>query len=169
MIKLRLRFTKEGKAKYISHLDLMRTMERAFFRAGIAIRHTEGFNPHPYLSFALPLPVGMESGCELMDFELTGGLPPKEIPTLLNTVLPEGLRVTDIYEPSRKMKEIAWLRIRGRFIYDGGVNDGCATRYSRCFKETASWLQRKQNGERRSWILSPSFRQSLCSKAVWMN
>jgi radical SAM-linked protein len=70
MIKARLRFRKEGRAQYISHLDQMHTMQRIYIRAGVRIRHTEGFNPHPYMSFLLPLPVGCESGCELMDFDL---------------------------------------------------------------------------------------------------
>ena len=53
----RILFTKSGTAKYISHLDLMHTMERAFLRAGITIRHTAGFHPHPYVSIPLPLPL----------------------------------------------------------------------------------------------------------------
>ena len=57
----RLLFSKTGRAKYISHLDLMRTFQRAFARAGIAIKHTEGFNPHPFVSIALPLSVGYSS------------------------------------------------------------------------------------------------------------
>ena len=56
MSEQRILFAKYGTAKYISHLDLMHTMERAFLRAGIAIRHTAGFHPHPYVSIPLPLP-----------------------------------------------------------------------------------------------------------------
>ena len=67
----RIIFRKEGRAKYISHLDLMRTMQRVFIRAGVQIKHTEGFNPHPYMAFALPLSVGMESDYEILDFKLT--------------------------------------------------------------------------------------------------
>ena len=51
----RILFSKTGRARFISHLDLMRTLQRAFFRAGIQIKHTEGFNPHPFVSIALPL------------------------------------------------------------------------------------------------------------------
>ena len=58
MSEQRILFAKYGTAKYISHLDLMHTMERAFLRAGIAIRHTAGFHPHPYVSIPLPLPLG---------------------------------------------------------------------------------------------------------------
>ena len=59
----RLLFSKTGRAKYISHLDLMRTFQRAFARAKIAIKHTEGFHPHPFVSIALPLSVGYSSQC----------------------------------------------------------------------------------------------------------
>ena len=69
MAKLRLRFAKEGRAVYISHLDLLRTFQRVFLRQGIVLRHSQGFHPHPILSFALPLSVGQESVCELLDLE----------------------------------------------------------------------------------------------------
>ena len=70
--KLRLRFSKTGRAIYLSHLDLMRTMQRAFLRAGYQLKYSEGFNPHPLISILLPLSVGTASICELMDFRLRG-------------------------------------------------------------------------------------------------
>jgi radical SAM-linked protein len=149
MGKLRLRFVKEGRAKYISHLDFMHTVQRAFFRADIGIRHTEGFNPHPYLSFALPLPVGMESDCELLDFELAGDMSPEEIPALLNDALPEGIRATGIYEPVRKAKEIAFLQIRGSFLYDGGVPAGCAEKILSLFQSgSVPIIKKTKRGEK---------------------
>ena len=72
MDKLRLRFEKAGKAIYISHLDLMRVVQRVFLRAGVPLRYSEGFNPHPLISICLPLSVGTESFCELMDFRVRG-------------------------------------------------------------------------------------------------
>ena len=71
----RLLFSKTGRAKYISHLDLMRTFQRAFARAHIQIKHTEGFNPHPFVSIALPLSVGYSSQCEILEFGLMGDMP----------------------------------------------------------------------------------------------
>ena len=68
--KLRLRFRKTGRAVYISHLDLMRTMQRAFSRAEYELEYSKGFNPHPQISISLPLSVGVASLCELMDFKL---------------------------------------------------------------------------------------------------
>ena len=61
MSKLRLVFVKEHQASYISHLDVMRTFQRVFPRAGLSIKHSNGFHPHPILSIVLPLPVGQSS------------------------------------------------------------------------------------------------------------
>ena len=69
MRKIRLFYKKLGRAVYISHLDLMRTLQRAFLRAGYSLKYSEGFNPHPVISILLPLSVGASSECELMDFE----------------------------------------------------------------------------------------------------
>ena len=72
MVPVRATFEKRRRAKYISHLDLMRCMQRAFKRAGVPIWYTEGFNPHAYLMFPLALSLGCESGCECMDFRIDG-------------------------------------------------------------------------------------------------
>ena len=69
----RLLFEKRGDAVYLSHLDLMRVFQRAFKRADILIWHSQGFSPRAYVSIALPLPVGMESRCEILDFEIEDG------------------------------------------------------------------------------------------------
>ena len=119
----RILFKKEGRAKFISHLDLMRTMQRVFIRAGLEIWHTEGFNPHPYMNFALPLSVGTESLCELMDFKLLGDMNMDQVPDRLNRTMPEGITVLEAYEETRKFKEIKWLDIEGRLVYDKGGAD----------------------------------------------
>lgn len=113
-----MKFTKTGRAAYISHLDLMRLLHRAFMRAGLPLRYSEGYNPHPQISIALPLPVGCESLCELMDFSPDGFTDPLDIPKKLNPVLPEGIEVLKVYEAVRKTKEIKWLFVEGRFEYD---------------------------------------------------
>ena len=116
--KLRLRFEKSGRAVYISHLDLMRTMQRAFKRAGCALKHSEGFNPHPILSILLPLSVGVSSVCELMDFQLTEAEDLSALPEKLTAVMPEGIRVLEAYPAERKVRELKWLRISGTLEYD---------------------------------------------------
>ena len=116
--KLRVRFAKEGRAVYISHLDLMRTMQRAFQRANLPLKYSEGFNPHPILSILLPLSVGMSSGCELMDIQLTEETDLAAMPGKLTEVMPEGIRVLEAYPEGRKVKELKWLRISGSLEYD---------------------------------------------------
>jgi len=99
MQNVRIRFSKRGRAKYISHLDLMRAMSRAVRRAGLPIWYTEGFNPHPYLSFALPLPLGQEGLREAMDLRLTEDMPFDEIAGCFDGVLPEGIEILEATQP----------------------------------------------------------------------
>ena len=116
--KLRLRFEKTGRAVYISHLDLMHTMQRAFNRAGLPLKYSEGFNPHPQIAIALPLSVGTGSLCEIMDFKLKEETDLAALPERLTAVMPEGIRVLEAYEPQRKVAELKWLQVEGRFDYD---------------------------------------------------
>ncbi len=113
----RILFTKTGRAVFISHLDLMRTMQRAFIRAGVRIGHTEGFNPHPYMNFALPLSLGVESRCELMEFKLEEETALSALPARLNGVLPEGIEVLEAYASNTKFKYIKWLDIEAHLFY----------------------------------------------------
>ena len=113
MPELRFRFAKRGRAAYLSHLDVMRTFQRAFIRAGIRIRHSEGFNPHPKMSIALPLQLGCESVCELLDASVIDG--PEDMVAALNLVLPEGIEVLAVGEPHRPVREIAWTEWSLRF------------------------------------------------------
>ncbi len=118
MDKLRARFEKTGKAVYISHLDLMRVIQRAFTRADVALKYSEGYNPHPLISVCLPLSVGCASVCELMDFRIARDEELSALPEKLNAVLPAGIRFTQVYEQSRRIAELKWLRVRGVFDYD---------------------------------------------------
>ena len=126
-IKLRLRFAKKGRAVYISHLDLMRTMQRAFLRAGYALKYSEGFNPHPVISILLPLGVGAASECELMDFQFLEPRDLTELPARLTRAMPEGIEALEAYEGGRKVRELKWLRVSGVFAYDErDVSEMCA-------------------------------------------
>ena len=98
MLKLRMLFEKTGSAKYISHLDLMNVFRRSFLRADIPIYYTKGFNPHPYLSVALPLPTAFDGKAELLDFDLDSDDMPAAFAARLNAKLPTGIRVLDVYE-----------------------------------------------------------------------
>ena len=118
----RLLFEKTGKAVWMSHLDLMRLFQRAFKRAGLALTHTQGFNPRPSVSIALPLSVGVESICELLDFDLDGTpVPCEEICGRLNNSLVEGVRVLQVYEGGKKIKELAFLHCTVTLEYDSNI------------------------------------------------
>lgn len=108
MREVRLRFSKTGRLKYISHLDINRAMSRALKRAGIPLWYTEGFNPHPYMSFSLPLSLGVESLCESVDLRIIGEITNKEIKDRLNSVLPEDLKIVDVYDDFRDNSEIVY-------------------------------------------------------------
>jgi radical SAM-linked protein len=89
-------YAKEGPARYISHLDLIRAFERAARRAGLPLAFTQGFNPHPKLSFAAPLAVGTAGKAEFADLELNGNISAGIVAKSLSVVMPEGLRVIEI-------------------------------------------------------------------------
>lgn len=116
----RLLFSKTGRARYISHLDLMRTFQRAFARAGIPIKHTEGFNPHPFVSIALPLSVGFSSQCEILEFGLLEGTSYEEVPARLTAAMPEGIEVHRCWPGARKLKELCYVNYIMTFEYPEG-------------------------------------------------
>ena len=89
----RICFQKTGPAAYLSHLDLLRVMERSARRAGLPLAYSGGFNPHPKLAFASPLPVGISGEQELADIELSAEMDPAPLQELFNRCLPEGLVV----------------------------------------------------------------------------
>lgn len=118
----RLLFEKTGNAVYISHLDLMRLFQRAFQRAGLVLTHSQGFNPRPIVSIALPLSLGMESRCELLDFELEGECPPYEqMVELLNAALIDGVHAREVYDGGRRIRELSLLDCTVRLHYDAGI------------------------------------------------
>lgn len=114
MDKLRLKFSKTGRAVYISHLDLIRTMQRVFTRAGVQLKYSEGYNPHAKISILLPLTVGTRSECEYMDFALTEDWDLTTLPERLNPYMPEGIAAIEAYEAPCKGAELRWLHVTGR-------------------------------------------------------
>ena len=146
----RLLFEKRGDAVYLSHLDLMRVFQRAFKRAGILIWHSQGFSPRAYVSIALPLPVGMESRCEILDFEIEdGSVELSGLPARLNAVLPAGIRVLEAYESARKIKELTRLRAEVTLEYDGGVPEDAQKALAAFFaRESIVITKRSKKGDK---------------------
>ena len=103
-------FSKSGRARYISHLDLYHTVQRSFKRAGLPVWHTLGFNPHIYLTFPLPISLGYEGVQESFDFRLCESLPAKQVIERLNAAFPEGIRVNALGAPEKKPEAIVSAR-----------------------------------------------------------
>lgn len=108
MREVRLRFSKTGQAKYISHLDTNRVFSRAFARAKINLWYTQGFNPRPYMSFSLPLSLGVESYCENVDIRIIDDLTDEEIKNRVNDALPLGIRIVDVYDDFMDCHDIVY-------------------------------------------------------------
>lgn len=118
----RMIFEKSGNAIWISHLDLMRVFQRAFKRADLSLTHTQGFNPRPSVSIALPMSVGISSFCELLDFDLDGDtVDCEEIKNRLNAVLVEGVHVNTVYQGGRKLRDLSLLSCVSVLEYDNVV------------------------------------------------
>ena len=144
----RLLFKKTGSAVWISHLDLMRLFQRAFKRAGLELTHTQGFNPRPSVSIALPLSVGTASHCELLDFTLDAEMPDAEIiKQRLNKALVAGVCVEQVYDNGRKLKELSYLSCQITLDYDKGIPTGAAEEIGALFSRDALIVEKKsKNG-----------------------
>ncbi|HUK99408.1 MAG TPA: TIGR03936 family radical SAM-associated protein, partial [Nitrospirota bacterium] len=93
---IRLKYTKVGRVRFLSHLDLMTVFQRAVMRTEIPILFSQGFNPHPKVAFGPALAVGMESEAEYLDMEIDAFGDTSKITNVLNTALPEGIRILEI-------------------------------------------------------------------------
>ena len=145
---LRALFEKTGNSAYISHLDLMRLFQRSFKRAGLALTHTKGYNPRPSVSIALPLSLGVESQCELLDFELEGAsVSLEKIKDRLNASLTEGVRILSVYDNGAKLKHLAYLSCTITMEYDTGIPSGAAEQIEALFTREELIVEKKgKNG-----------------------
>ena len=141
-------FEKTGMAAYISHLDLMRLFQRSFKRAGLPLTHTKGFNPRPSVSIALPMSLGVESLCELLDFDLeTESFTCEEIQERLNSTLTEGVRILDVYEDGAKIKHLAYLSCELTLEYNAGVPENTIERIQELFALPEIIVEKKGKNE----------------------
>ena len=100
MQRLRLKFRRGNELKFLSHLDMMRLWERAFRRAGMPPAHSEGFAPHPHISLAAPLPVGVIGDAELMDVFFPQHIPQDEFLRKIQPQLPAGIEISEVRDIS---------------------------------------------------------------------
>ena len=148
-IDVRLFYTKTGSAKYISHLDVMRAFQRALKRSKIDFWYTEGFHPHLYLTFALPLSLGYESVAESVDFRLTAPMPYEEIVHRINAVLPVGFKAIAACRPKMDAKRIRFADYDISFEAEEKDVEQMLADWYRCFdRENVNVIKKTKSGEK---------------------
>ncbi len=121
MYRIRARYEKKGRVKYLGHLEMIKVFERAFRRGGIPLKYSEGFNPHPKMSFALPSSVGFSSIGEYIDVEVTEIVEMHEFIIALNETLPEGLRIIAGGYVEPKAKSLMSIVDYSEFLIDFSI------------------------------------------------
>ncbi len=162
----RLLFSKLDESIWMSHLDLMRLFQRAFKRAGLPLTHTKGFNPRPSVSIALPLSVGVESRCELLDFDLEGeAISCEEIMARLNPALVRGVEVLGCYDDGKKLKELAYLSCKVSLEYDRGIPSDAEATLSSLFASSSLVVEKKSKNGTSDQDIIPMLRGLTVSQA----
>ncbi|MCR5809697.1 MAG: TIGR03936 family radical SAM-associated protein [Clostridiales bacterium] len=105
-MRLAVKFKKGVPVRFVSHLDVQRLFHRAFRRAKLPLAYSQGFNPHPLVSFAAALSVGMTSDGEYLDVILTEGMTPEEFRSRLDPVLPEGVEIVSVMDLGESKKSL---------------------------------------------------------------
>ena len=149
MSTIRFKFTRGEELRFISHLDQQRLFQRAFRRAGLDIAHSNGFNPHPKLSFALAMSVGLMSDSEYGDVVLTRDIDLMEFTKRLNAALPEGLKVVEARKiPQGKTSLSASLtdsRYRIEVAMEDGIDEASLSDILNTYKSLDEVILEKRN------------------------
>lgn len=140
----RMLFSKTDNAIWISHLDLMRALQRAFRRAGILLKHSQGYTPHPTLSIAMPLSVGVSSDYEIAEFALAEWetIDLSALPQRLNAALPKGITVLRCYENGQKLGHLKWLEAALTLVYDAGVPETALEQINALFEQPSLLVEK---------------------------
>lgn len=124
MKNVRLFYKKSGALRFVSHLDMNRFMTRIVRLSKVPVWYTEGFNKHPYITFALPLSLGFDSEYEVMDFRLENDeFPLEKAREMIKAVCPAGMEIIDLREPVSKAGKIAFADFECRFATGSGVTE----------------------------------------------
>lgn len=144
-LTVRLHFYKKGSLKYISHLDLVRTMSKIVVRSRLPLWYTEGFNPKPKMVFAAPLSIGTDSEAEYMDLRLTEYVDPGMVRARLNACMTKEMQVIDAYYPTTSLTDLAYLsyeiRVQSPSVSEtllGAVREALCASEMRVLKKTKS-------------------------------
>lgn len=156
MYKARFCFEKRDTAAYLSHLDLMKCLQRSFVRAGVPVKYSQGFNPHIEMSVVVPLSTGYETVCDLCDLELTCDELPGDFVSSVNAALPRGMRVLSAGKADRPVNQIAFCS------YEITLPRGDEEKMAALFASPVLVEKRSKRGSRevdvRDYIRSVTFR-----------
>jgi radical SAM-linked protein len=153
----RIKYTKTGSLRFISHLDVMRALTRALRRAEILVAYSKGFNPRPKISMGPPLPLGYESRCELADLTLARMLSPHELHQRLGTALPPGLELieTDWVSPaSERLSDASLARYMIR-LHERQTPDDTGALIRDFLRKDSVRRERMRKGQRKEIDIRP--------------
>lgn len=126
-MRIRMEFTRNKGLRFVSHLDMLKTMERSLRRAGVPLAFSEGFNPHPKISFASAMAVGLTSSGEYMDIETNQDVDPQKLVSDLNNNLPSGLQITRAITVDKSLPALMAVVNRAMYKVKVGLKEPVAT------------------------------------------
>ena len=152
--RLRLTYSRRGAAKYVAHLDIMRTWERAIRRAKLPLAYSQGFSPHARIALAAPLPVGTTGERELMDVWMEPSVEPADACERLRRALPPGLDVLDVEEVGERLPSLQSVVRAARYevAFEAGAIDVEAVRDAireLLARDSLDWEEQRGNKTRR--------------------
>lgn len=158
MQRLRVKFARGEEVKFISHLDIMRLWERALNRAGIQIAYSEGFSPHPRLSLAVPLAVGVTGEAELLDVFIARTVSPHWFTAAVNQQLPPGIEILGVQQVGLTLPSLQSQVRFAEYLVEvetaGGPEDPGAAVSSLLSRANLPWYHERDTG-RREYDLRP--------------
>lgn len=158
MKNVRVWFEKDNECRFISHLDLNRCMLRALHKSKVPIWHTEGFNPHPFVTFALPLSLGFHGKKETMDMKLLEeDFPFGEIISRLNSCLPAGIKVYQVTEPKMKPGKIKYAAFQMKLTCETIAADSLYETVNKLFAMDTILIDKKSKSGIKEVDLKPNF------------
>lgn len=161
MKNARVWFKKDNECRYISHLDLNRCMLRALHKSKAPIWHTEGFNPHPFATFPLPLSLGFRGINECMDIKLIEDISDEELINNLNACLPQGIRVFAVTEPIMKAGKIAFASFNIKITSDALNSHKVYTALKELLESEEIMLEKKSKSGYKTVDLKKALRNIL--------
>lgn len=147
-VTVRVKFTKTGTLKFISHLDLQRTFNRCLLRSRLPVWYTKGFNPHAKLVFSLPLSVGCESVCEYVDIKIERKIALSEVKEMLSAQFTDEMQILDVYYPTAKFSDISYAEYECRIKCKKATDDVAEGIASLLTTSPLNMMKRTKSGEK---------------------